>query len=127
MLAMLTEMKLVPHSHFGMPGSIQKHTLVYTIVAAMVLTIFFDLSRIAALGAIFCIIMDIAVQWGIYRHLRREIDAHGDILIIAIALDFFVLTALLVIKALADPLVIYISIVGLIVIFAGERLFLRFK
>ncbi|MDP1863713.1 MAG: APC family permease [Thiobacillus sp.] len=27
MLAMLTEMKLVPHSHFGMPGSIQKHTL----------------------------------------------------------------------------------------------------
>lgn len=29
---MLTEMKLVPHSHFGMPGSIQKHTLVYTVV-----------------------------------------------------------------------------------------------
>jgi len=47
MLAMLTEMKLVPHSHFGMPGSVQKHTLVYTIVIAIVLTIFFDLSRIA--------------------------------------------------------------------------------
>ncbi|MEQ9565866.1 MAG: APC family permease, partial [Pseudomonadales bacterium] len=31
MLAMLTEMKLVPHSHFGMPGSIQNHTLVYTV------------------------------------------------------------------------------------------------
>lgn len=28
MLAMLTEMKLIPHSHFGMPGNIQKHTLV---------------------------------------------------------------------------------------------------
>tara|TARA_R110002124_G_scaffold199205_2_gene366042 strand:+ start:416 stop:1432 length:1017 start_codon:yes stop_codon:yes gene_type:complete len=28
MLAMLTEMKLVPHRHFHMPGSIQKHTLV---------------------------------------------------------------------------------------------------
>lgn len=40
MLAMVTEMKLVPHSHFGMPGSIQKHTLVYTVVAAMVLTVF---------------------------------------------------------------------------------------
>ena len=35
MLAMLTEMKLVPHSHFGMPGSIQKHTLVYTIVLGL--------------------------------------------------------------------------------------------
>lgn len=31
MLAMLTDMKLVPHSHFGMPGDIQKHTLVYTL------------------------------------------------------------------------------------------------
>jgi len=53
MLAMLTEMKLVPHSHFGMPGSIQKHTLVYTVVLGLILTAFFDLSRIAALGIIF--------------------------------------------------------------------------
>lgn len=29
MLDMLTEMELVPHSHFGMPGSIQKHTGVH--------------------------------------------------------------------------------------------------
>ena len=41
MLAMLTEMKLVPHSHFGMPGSIQKHTLVYTVVLGLFLTAFF--------------------------------------------------------------------------------------
>ena len=47
MLAMLTDMKLVPHRHFGMPGDIQKHTLVYTIALAMFLTVFFDLSRIA--------------------------------------------------------------------------------
>ena len=32
MLAMLTEMNLIPHSHFGMPGTIQRHTLVYTVV-----------------------------------------------------------------------------------------------
>ncbi|GAE94535.1 amino acid transporter [Gracilibacillus boraciitolerans JCM 21714] len=36
MLAMLTDMKLIPHRHFGMPGNIQRHTLVYTIVIAMV-------------------------------------------------------------------------------------------
>ncbi len=41
MLAMLTEMKLVPHRHFHMPGSVQKHTLVYTIVFGLVLTAFF--------------------------------------------------------------------------------------
>jgi len=37
MLAMLTEMKLVPHSHFGLPGSIQKHTLAYTVVFGLLL------------------------------------------------------------------------------------------
>jgi amino acid transporter len=125
MLAMLTDMKLVPHSHFGMPGSIQRHTLVYTIVAAMVLTVFFDLSRIAALGAIFYIVMDIAVQWGVFRYIRREIKANPFILIAAIVLEVVVLAALLVIKASTDQVVIYAAIAGIILIFAGERLFLR--
>ena len=84
---MVTEMKLVPHSHFGMPGSIQKHTLVYTVVAAMVLTVFFDLSRIASLGAIFYIVMDIVVQWGVLRHLRDEIAANAVVVGSAIVLD----------------------------------------
>lgn len=125
MLAMLTEMKLVPHSHFGMPGSIQKHTLVYTIVAAMMLTVFFDLGRIAALGAIFYIVMDIAIHWGVFRHLRKEIGANGFILVAAMALDVVVLMALLVVKATTDVLVIYAAIAGMALIFAGERVFLR--
>jgi len=124
MLAMLTDMKLVPHSHFGMPGSIQKHTLVYTIVFAMLLTIFFDLSRIASLGAIFYLIMDIAIHWGVFKHLRKEIDAKAWILITAIVLDVVVLSAFLIIKAQTDMLVIYASAVGLIAVFSGEKLFL---
>ncbi len=125
MLAMLTDMKLVPHSHFGMPGSIQKHTLVYTIVAAMILTVFFDLGRIAALGAIFYIVMDIAVQWGVFRYLRHEINANAFVLLAAIVLEVVVLAALLVIKASTDMVVIYAALAGIILIFAGERLFLR--
>ncbi|MDZ7846510.1 MAG: APC family permease [Owenweeksia sp.] len=35
MTAMLTNMKLIPHSHFGMSGRIQRHMLVYTIVIAI--------------------------------------------------------------------------------------------
>jgi amino acid transporter len=31
MLAMLTDMKLIPQSHFGLPGTIRDHTLVYTV------------------------------------------------------------------------------------------------
>ncbi len=125
MLAMLTDMKLVPHSHFGMPGDIQKHTLVYTIVLAMLLTVFFDLSRIASLGAIFYIIMDIAIHWGVFRYLRKEIKANAFILITAIILDVVVLGAFLIVKAQSDMLVIYVSLAGMAIIFAGERLFLR--
>jgi len=125
MLAMLTEMKLVPHSHFGMPGNIQKHTLVYTIVIAILLTVFFDLGRIASLGAIFYIVMDIIVHWGILRHIRKEIGASGTVLITAIVLDVVVLVAFLSVKAQTDRLVIYVALLGLAMIFIGERLFLR--
>lgn len=125
MLAMLTEMKLVPHRHFGMPGDVQDHTLVYTIVAAMALTVFFDLSRIAALGAIFYIVMDISVHWGLLRRLRRETGASAAVLVTAIGLDVLVLGALLVIKGRADPLVIYVAVAGAAALFWGERVFLR--
>ena len=127
MLAMVTEMKLVPHSHFGMPGSIQRHTLVYTIVIAMVLTVLFDLGRIAALGAIFYIVMDIVVHWGVFRHLRSEISANSVVLILAMTFDLLVLIALLIIKAQSDSLVIYAAVVGIALVFAGERLFLGSK
>lgn len=125
MLAMLTDMKLVPHSHFGMPGSIQKHTLVYTIVLAMLLTIFFDLSRIASLGAIFYLVMDIAIHWGVLRHLRKQIKAHAAILITAIVLDVVVLGALVWVKAESDMLVVWASVIGLALVFLAEWYFLR--
>lgn len=125
MLAMLTDMKLVPHSHFGMPGDIQKHTLVYTIVIAIFLTIFFDLSRIASLGAIFYIVMDMAVHWGVFRHLREEIGANPFILLAAIVFDAVVLIAFLAVKASSDVLIIYASIVAILAIFTGEKFFLR--
>jgi amino acid transporter len=127
MLAMLTEMKLVPHSHFGMPGSIQKHTLVYTIIIAMALTVFFDLSRIASLGAIFYIIMDIAVHWGVLRHIRDEIKASAAVLITAIILDVVVLGAFLIVKAQTDIFIIYASVMGLALIFLGERYYLNYR
>ncbi|MBR9803544.1 APC family permease [bacterium] len=125
MLAMLSEMKLVPHSHFGMPGGIQKHTLVYTVVFAITLTVLFDLSRIASLGAIFYIIMDIAVHWGVLRYLREKLDASQWIPITAIILDVVILAAFLWLKATTDTLVIWVALAGIVLIFVGERLFLR--
>lgn len=125
MLAMLTDMKLVPHRHLGMPGSIQKHTLVYAIGLAMLLTIFFDLSRIASLGAIFYLVMDIAIHWGVLRYLRKQVNAHGAILVAAIVLDGVVLSALVWVKAESDMLVVWASVIGLALVFLAEGYFVR--
>jgi len=125
MLAMLTEMKLVPHSKFGMPGSIQKHTLVYTVIFGLLLTIFFDLTRIAALGIILYLVMDIAVHWGILRHLRHEIGARLVVPIVAIILDLSVLAGFVWIKISSDPLVVGVAGAVMLAILIVEVLFLR--
>jgi len=127
MLAMLTDMEIVPHSHFGMPGDIQKHTLVYTIVLAIILTVLFDLSSIASLGAIFYIVMDIVIHWGVLKHLKDDVEASAIILITAIILDVIVLGALIWVKIQSDMVVIYASIIGFVLIFAGEKIFLKYK
>lgn len=124
MTAMLTKMKLIPHKHFGMPGNLQQHMMVYTIVIAITLTIFFDLSRIASLGAIFYLIMDIIVQWGVFKHLRKKIKANGAILLITIVLDVIVLAAFIWMKVQSDMQLIIISAVLLLLIFVGEKWFL---
>jgi len=125
MLAMLTEMELVPHRHFHMPGSIQKHTLVYTIVLGLLLTAFFDLSRIAALGIIFYLIMDIAIHWGVLRHLRKEVDVNPVIPSMAIVLNLIVLGGFLWAKIASDPLVLIVAAAVMSAILLTEFFFLR--
>jgi len=127
MTAMLTDMKLIPHSHFGMSGSVQKHMLLYIVVIAIALTIFFDLSRIASIGAIFYLIMDMIVHWGVFKHLRKEVNANGILLITALLLDLIVLIAFLWIKLSSDIFVVIISAIGIILVFAGEKWFLHWK
>jgi amino acid transporter len=125
MLAMLTEMKLVPHSHFGMSGSIQKHTLVYTVVLGLALTAFFDLSRIAALGIVFYLIMDIAIHWGVIRYLREDIEARAWVPATAIFLDLLALGGFVWVKLSTDPFVIGVAVVAMIVIAVAEQIFLK--
>lgn len=127
MLAMLSEMKLVPHKHFGMPGDIQKHTLVYTVVFAITLTILFDLSRIASLGAIFYIVMDMAVHWGVLKHVREKVNANRWVPITALVLDSVILGAFVWMKVNSDMLVVWVALGGMAFIFAGERLFLTWN
>jgi hypothetical protein len=124
MLAMLTDMEMIPHRHFGMSGPIQRHTLVYTVVIASVLAVFFDLGRIASLGAFFYLIMDMIIQWGVFRFRRQEIGAAGTVLLAALAFDAVVLAAFTAMKLQSDPLIVIIATVAIAAVFGFERTYL---
>lgn len=125
MLAMLTRMKEVPHKHFGLPGNLRIHAMIYRIVFAMTLIIFFDLRRIASLGAIFYILMDIAIHWGLLSRMKGRIQFNRFVVWTAIFLDSIVLAAFLWIKAQSDMLVIYTSAIGIGLIVIAEIAFMK--
>jgi len=125
MLAMLTDMKMIPHSHFGMSGAIRSHTLVYTVVLASTLAVFFDLSRIASLGAFFYLIMDMLVHWGVFRYLRHEIGAKGIVLLCAMAFDGLVLAAFTSMKLESDPMIVLYAAIAISAVFIYERIYLK--
>ena len=124
MLAMLTDMKMIPHSHFGMSGPIQRHTLVYTVVIASFLAVFFDLSRIASLGAFFYLTMDMAVHWGVWRYRRAEIGASGVIILAALGFDAIILVAFTAMKLQSDPAIVAYAALTIAGVFLFERAYL---
>ena len=121
------KMNLIPHRHFGLPGNLQTHLLVYTVVMAGLLAAFFDLSRIASLGAIFYLLMDIVIHWGVFKHLRDDVGAKAPILLIAIVFDVVALTAFVALKAMSDPLILAFAVSGLVGIYALEFFYLKQK
>lgn len=126
MLTMLTKMELVPHKHFGMPGSIHKHILVYIAVLAGGLTVLFDVSRIAALGAFFYIAMDILIHYGVLKNAnRKEVKFNPVIPKVSIGIDIIILVGLIYIKAKDDPTLLGITLLVMIIIYGLEKWFLK--
>ena len=124
MLTMLTDMEMIPHSHFGMTGAIQRHMLVYTVVIASALAVFFDLGRIASLGAFFYLIMDMIVHWGVFHFRRKEVGAAPTILLLALAFDAVVLVAFTAMKLQSDPAIVLYAAIGIATVFVLERVYL---
>ena len=120
MLAMLSKMKQLP----GLYQGFKNPALVLTVALAMVLTVLFELTRIASIGAIFYLIMDIAIHWGLFRHLLKDVKAKPVIPVIAILLDVIILGAFLLLKYESDPLVILVALIGLVTILVTQRLFM---
>jgi amino acid transporter len=122
LLGMLSNMKQVPS--LKRMGNLKNPALIFTVSLAILLTVLFDLTRIASIGAIFYLIMDIAIHWGLFRHLKKEVDFLPAIPLIAIVMDVAVLSAFLYIKYLNDPLVLIVAAIGIILILAAERIFM---
>lgn len=76
------------------------------------------------MGAIFYIVMDIAVHYGVLRHLRKDVGANGVVLILAISLDLTVLAGLIWLEWQTDFIVVWISLAGILALFVIE-FFLR--
>jgi len=120
-------MKLIPHSHLGMPGRVQQHTLVYLAGVAALLAVFLDLSRIASMGAILYLLMDLTIHWGVLRHLRSQIGASAAVVITAIVLDSIVLGAFIWYKAWTDPLILGAATALVLIVVGFVAAFLRVR
>jgi len=123
MLSMLSNMKQVPN--LNKMGNLKNPALIFTVALAILLTILFDLTRIASIGAIFYLIMDIAIHWGLVRYLKKEVKFNPIIPLTAIGLDIIVLSAFIYLKYLTDPFVLIVALIGIVLIILGERLFMR--
>lgn len=110
-----------------MPGNPDHQALYITAGLAIVMAAFFDLSQIAALGAILYLSMDIAVHFGIIRSLRTEVKAAVWIPAIAIVLDVAVLVPFICLRAVSDPFTIVVTAVVAGTIFLAQWLVVRHR
>jgi amino acid transporter len=123
MLGMLSKMKQVPN--LNVIKKLKNPALIFTVSLAILLTILFDLTRIASIGAIFYLIMDIAIHWGLFRHLKKEVKFNPIIPIIAIVMDVVILIAFIYLKYLNDPFVLIVAILGIVLVFLFQFLFMK--
>ncbi|CAN5510091.1 APC family permease [soil metagenome] len=113
---MLRDMKQVP----SLPASLNHRSLLITAALAIVAATAFDLTQIASLGAMLYLSMDIAIHWGIIRHLKDEVEARIWVPAVAIALDLLVLVPFVVMKFHTDRLTLGITVAVAVVITAAQ-------
>jgi amino acid transporter len=123
MLGMLGNMKQVPD--MNKIKRLKNPFLVFTVSLAILLTILFDLTRIASIGAIYYLIMDIAIHWGLFRYLKKEIKFNPIIPVLAILLDIVILFAFIYLKNINDPFVLIVAVIGIVLIFLFQFLFMK--
>ena len=125
MLEMMSDMGEVPEVTVGSRLPVGSPSLVVTTAVAIVLTVAFDLSRIAALGAFAYLALDMVIHYGHLRHLRHETGARASLLIAAIVVDAVVFTGFFVYRVRTDLVVIAAFVGFAILVAGGETLAVR--
>ena len=125
LIAMLVNMKMVPNVPWNTSFKMHHQTAIFTVLIAIILTIFFDLSRIASMGAILYLTMDIIIHYGLVVMMKDTIKSSKHIIYLAMILDVIVLTAFIIMKLQTDVFIVVISVVIMILIIGLEYLFFK--
>jgi amino acid transporter len=129
MLKMMSDMDEVPavdkRVTFGRRLPFGSPSLLVTTGVAIALTIAFDLSRIAALGAFAYLALDMVVHYGHLRHLRGETGAKPAPLIAAIVVDAIVFAGFFAYRIRTDLVVIAAFVAFALLVAGGETLYMR--
>ncbi len=120
---MLADMGQAPR----LPFAVGHQSLFITVGLAMIVTAFLDLSRIASMGAVLYITMDIAVHWGVIRHLATDLGARRWVPAVAIVLDVVVLSAFVWTKSRTDVLAVAVAASVAAVIVLSQWLAVRHR
>lgn len=120
---MLRDMGQVP----GLPDSVTRQSLLITSALAIGTATAFDLGRIAALGAMLYLSMDIAIHWGMIRHLRCDVDIKLWVPAGAIALDLLVLVPFVVMVFRTNPTTLAITVAVAVVIALAQWITVRHR
>lgn len=122
---MMSDMGEVPEVTVGRRLPFGNPPLLVTTAFAIALTVAFDLTRIAALGAFAYLAMDMVIHWGHYRHLRGSTGARPTPLLIAVGLDASLLIGFLAYRATTDLVVVVAFAVFAVLVGGGEWLYMR--
>ncbi len=125
MLGMMGDMGEAPELRAAQRVPFGRPSLVVTTAVAIVLTVAFDLTRVAALGAFAYLALDAAIHWGHLRHLRHETGARSAPLVAAIMLDAVVFVGFAVYTVRTDLLVIGAFVVFSLLVAVGETYYTR--
>ncbi len=125
MLGMMSDMGEVPEVTLGARLPFGTPPLVLTTVAAIALTVTFDLTRIASLGVFAYLSLDMVIHWGHFRHLRCDTGARPVPLLGAVALDAVLLVGFLAYRVSTDALVVGAFAVFATVVGGGEWFYMQ--